>query len=662
MYFNGNFNSGITKFEKRRTKKLNSVFYKYTSVKLFIFWAFVFKFGILAQTRIDSLEFIKPYSKNNLLISKLDKQLNTYSLNSSINFYKSISDFSFGINEDYKSNFIKGIEKTVRDEHHFGINLNHSLSKQFDLGLNFKNSILSDSRTLEINKSSISNIIFFTKIKSINNFLISPFVGYSNNRQIGESDYGFVYGFEAGGDRINISDFQVDTELKFKNEDISPRKNLSRYLNLNLINYFERNVSNNFNIKYYQSRKDFYINADSITAQQFSIKNNIQNRIETGYYVQNRFFFDEFIDLLTLDASGKVSFRNIDRGLKFKSTEIQSSSIFDSQINELKMEIDASVSYRSRNFNSSLRFTLNEKDEKHKAIKFEGINEAFFNQREESEQQKNNTSNYATLSYDGDLNLTDNDKLTLSVYQSKLKYDTPSSLNDDDRDEILSIARLGYYKKLNPFFTAFINAEGSYSHTVYIFASRSSNNNINRTIRLKTGGEYIGASFSSYNNFDVSANYTVYDFEDLTSPLKSFSFRQFTAVDSTTIRFTARLSLFLFGYIKLSEQGILNWDSFAEKPTRALKEVYLEPRIILYRNSTLLSLGVRYFLLNTYNYDGQNLKLDSEYRSIGPTIIIQSRLYKKLLISLTGFYEFISLTNSNDKQQANLSFSISWNF
>ena len=641
---------------------MNPEFPKYFELNSIVVIIIIFSFYAIAQTRVDSLEFVKTFPKNNLLSSKLDKQLNTYFLNSGLNYFNRIEDLSFGVSENYKSSFIRGVEKTVRDEHHFNLNLNYALLKNLDFGLIGNNTILSDSRTLEINQSSISNLIIFSRIKSLENFSLAPFSGYSNNRQIGENDYGFVYGFEAGGEKINISDFKIDADLKFKNEDISPRKNFTRYLNLNALNYFERNIYNNFNIKYYQLRKDFYINADSVTSQQFSIKNNIQSRVESGYLLQNRFFFDEFFDLLTLDALGKVSFRNIERQLKYKSTDVQSSSIFDSQIDELKLELDAQLGYRSRKFNSSIRFTMNEKDEKHKAIRFSGINEAFFNQREESEQQKNNTSSYATLSFDGDLNLTDYDKITLSIYQSKLKYDTPSTLNDDDRDEILSIARLGYYKKLNPFFTAFVNAEGSYSHTVYIFASRSSNNNINRTIRLKTGGEYIGSNFSSFNSFDVSANYTVYDFEDLRSPLKSFSFRQFTAIDSTTIKLTSKTSLFIFGYIKISEQGILNWNSFSEKPTRALKEIYFEPRIILYRAGSIFSAGIRYFSLSTFNYKGKELELDSEYKSIGPTTIIQTRLFKKLLISIQGFYEFISLTKSENKQQANLNLEISWNF
>lgn len=635
---------------------------KYFLILILILLTPIIKVNVNAQTRIDSLEFLKPTSKYNLLSSKLDKQLNTYYLNSGFNFATRINNLSLGANEDYKSSYIRGIEKTVRDEHHFSLNMNYELSKKISIGVIGNNSILSDSRTLEINQSSISNLILFSRLKPLKDLSIAPFTGYSNNRQIGENDYGFVYGFEAGGENINLADFQFETDLKFKNEDISPRKNLLRYFNLNAINYFERNLFNNFNIKYYLARKDFYINADSLTSAQFSIKNNIQSRTETGYLLQNRFFFDEFLDFLIFDAIGKVSFRNIERTLKYKSSDVQSSSIFDSQIDELKLELDASLGYRSRKFNSSLRFTMNERDEKHKVIRFQGINEAFFNQREESEQQKNNTSSNATLSFDGDLSLSEVDKITLSIYQSKLKYDTPSSLNDDDRDEILSIARFGYYRRLNPFFTAFVNAEASYAHTVYIFASRSSNNSINRTIRLKMGGEYSGTKISSYNSFEVSANYTVYDFEDLTSPLKSYSFRQFTAFDSTTAKISSNTSLFVFAYIKLSEQGILNWNSFSEKPTRALREIFIEPRFIVYKFNSSFSLGVRYFSLGTFNYKGKDLDLDSEYRSIGPTTAIQSRLFRKLLIAITGYYEFITFTNSNNKQQATMNFSISLNF
>ena len=71
------------------------------------------------------------------------------------------------------------------------------------------------------------------------------------------------------------------------------------------------------------------------------------------------------------------------------------------------------------------------------------------------------------------------------------------------------------------------------NHIVYIYAEESANNNINRILRLSTGGTYSGANVSSTNSFEVSANYTVYDFEDLVPNYQSYSFRQFTAMDSS---------------------------------------------------------------------------------------------------------------------------------
>ena len=135
---------------------------------------------------------------------------------------------------------------------------------------------------------------------------------------------------------------------------------------------------------------------------------------------------------------------------------------------------------------------------------------------------------------------------------------------------MLSIIRFRYSKLLTSYFTGFVNAEATFGHTVYLFASRSSNNNQSRIIRLRAGGDYLGSLVKSFNSFEVSANYTVYDFEDVTTNYQSYSFRQFTAIDSTTIVLTNDVSLFAYGYLKLSEVGDFRWDNFTARPTRAI--------------------------------------------------------------------------------------------
>jgi hypothetical protein len=254
------------------------------------------------------------------------------------------------------------------------------------------------------------------------------------------------------------------------------------------------------------------------------------------------------------------------------------------------------------------------------------------------------------------------DQFTFSLYQSKLIYDTQSEANDDDRDELLSIIRLRYSKLLTSYFTGFINAEATFGHTVYLFASRSSNNNQNRIIRLRTGGDYSGSIIKSFNSFEVSANYTVYDFEDITTNYQSYSFRQFTAIDSSTIQITNDVSLFIYGYLKLSEIGDFNWDNFTARPTRFLEELYLEPRFILNYERTIFSIGLRFFGLNTYSYQQTSKIPVSDYLSLGPIAVIDILAWKNLNIILRGYYEFITNTNIPDKQQASLFMQVNWNF
>jgi hypothetical protein len=258
--------------------------------------------------------------------------------------------------------------------------------------------------------------------------------------------------------------------------------------------------------------------------------------------------------------------------------------------------------------------------------------------------------------------LSGSDSLSFSLFQSKLRYDTPSNDNYDDRDELLSIARVKYIKKLNPFFDLFINTEFTFNHIVYIYAQESSNNNINRIIKLSTGGDYSGKNISSSNIFEVSANYTVYDFEDLVPNFQSFSFRQFTAIDSSRIKLDRRLDFFHFGYIKLSEQGNLKWASFSTQPTRYLQEVYSEPRFILYYGNSSVSLGLRIYSLNTYNYTGLVKSIDSRYFSIAPLTELNFFSSNYLSFNLIGWYEFVTILGSPGKEQANLNMNVKWNF
>ena len=181
-------------------------------------------------------------------------------------------------------------------------------------------------------------------------------------------------------------------------------------------------------------------------------------------------------------------------------------------------------------------------------------------------------------------------------------------------------------------------------------------------LRLAAGGHYKGANVSSLNTFEVSANYTVYDFEDLNSSLRSISFRQFIATDSSRISLSNRFAFVLTGYIKLSEQADLNWGEFAERPSRFLQEIFAVPKIMLTYNSAWFGIGLRYFSLNTFKYDELTRIPDTRYSSYGPLVEIIYNVYGALNLLIDGWYEFISINNVPDRERANFVMKLNWNF
>ncbi len=629
---------------------------------MFIVFLLLVSQKVFCQQQLDSLDYIGIPQQTNNFTTGFNKQLNTYNLISNILYSHKGPNLNYLLSEQYNSTYIKSSDKSSRDEHFFSFTGSYNLFPFVDVGAAVNNNILSDSRKIEINQASISDATLFTRFYPIESVVIVPFAGYENNRQIGQIDNGLLYGGEGDANNLDISNFLFDSQIKFKNEDISPRKNSLRYINLSVINKNREDFSNLINFQYFLNRKDFYFAADSITSRQFGIANNIQSRIETNNILQDRLSYSKFLDIFSLDLTGRVMWRSIDRNTRYRPLSISSTSLFDTRIDEMRIEFETVTGYKSDLFDGSVHLNYSERDEKHNAKDYPGSNRIFYEERSQTESQKNNTSQRITASILGKLKLSGSDMLSFSIYQNKLRYDTPSPLNFDDRDELLSIARIQYTKTFSPFFSGFINMEGTYNHIVYIFSEKSSNNNVNRIIKLDAGGNYNGKNFYSFNGFEVSANYTVYDFEDLLPNYRSYSFRQFIATDSSKVIFTKNLLFVHYGYLKLSEQGDLKWASFSTQPTRYLEELFTEPKLITIYKKILFTLGIRYYSLITFKYDLDKMVPDTKYRSIGPLTGITITMDKSLNFNLTGWYEFIKTDNNLYRQQANISMQVSWNF
>lgn len=614
-----------------------------------------------SQSIRDSLNFSQTKYRTDIFRTSLEKRLNTYNLRSTLNYSLQFNKFFIGIDENYFSSLVSSSTKNIKDEQAVSIIGEYHYSPFITFGLLTQNSIYSDDRKIAINSASNLYSTLFTKITPIDQLSIIPYGGYSINKQVNEDDRGAIYGANLNLDRYNINEFLITSKLKIQNEDIAPRKNSHQIINVAIKKDIDLSLTNIISANYSNTRKDFYFNSDSLTSQLFNISNNIQSRSEKKYFLENRIFNSRFNSDIFFDLSGRISMRDIDRETKFKNLNNISISTFDTRIEEFRFELTGTTEYRSKFFFGKLRVDYSEREEKHSAKNIDDANPILYDQRSEQEKKKNNSSQYTTVSAVGNLFLTKKDNISVSLLHRKLTYNTPSEQNFDDRDELLSIARISYIRTFNHLFNFFANLEGNYNHIVYIFAERSSNNNVRRVLKFNTGGEFEGSSLYSKNTFEVSANYTSYDFTDINPNSRSFSFRQFSAKDSTSLNIIRKVYLDFTGYVKLSEQGNFNWKDFTNNPDRFLTEFYLEPMLKVKKDDLTFGVGLRVFSLQTFGYNENNFKyLQDKYSSIGPITNFILRL-ENVNLYFYGWYEFINNQNGLKKELANMTLSVNWN-
>ena len=212
----------------------------------------------LPQSNIDTLKTLNQNNQGNILFSNFNKILNTYYLNTGFNLYGEYSDLSMELNENFRSTYFQSTTKSIRDEQYFNFNTKYRLNNISNIGLSVNSSILSDDRNILLNESNINYFTLFSELNFKGNILFTPFGGYTTNKQLGETDTGPVYGFEGSTENLSFPGFTINSDFNFQNEDISPRKNLLRYLNLSITNPFNPSVTNMINSRYSSARKDFY--------------------------------------------------------------------------------------------------------------------------------------------------------------------------------------------------------------------------------------------------------------------------------------------------------------------------------------------------------------------------------------------------------------------
>lgn len=628
------------------------------------------RYQVPAQSDFTDVEtFIDSNITRSFLLTYFDNNKNTATLLSRFNYYSKYDRFEVVLKNYYSSSVTKLNENLYRDFDNVKLTAGYNLNEKLNISANYFGQFFSDDRTFQLKGSSSSMGYISTRYEDlINGAQLYNIVnaGYKAESQYDELNKGPSVSGEFSIYNLNISDFLVDGQLKLGYETIDPRKKSLIYSRIYFDKPFDNNLARNeFDGTYSRIRKDFYFPADNNTISQFGVKNNIEKRIENIFKFFNRFDY-------TISKSMYVVFNiNPDyRRITKENTYIPVAvnlqpGIYDTDIQELSFAGDIALNFQFPKFDYQFKAYYRERDEKHFLLNKNRISQNFVSIIENNESAKNNHSSIFKLNSNLYYNINLMNRVELSGSASILKYDTQSEINYDDRDE------LGYMVYIAHRFNNLRNlilvtsVDLNLYHTVYIFSQKSSNNNWNRVIRF-TSKSYFEPSenFRNIGTFSVLANYTVYDFQDIISTVKSYSFRQLNLKDSLIIKFTKHLGTDVFGEIKFYERGELNWNAFTQRPVNYFEDKIINSELNYFFNKFItLSGGYRWFEQRRYNYVNGERQFDNYVRTMGPFFKLRAEWKRNSIIELLGSYDYYSYGDGTPgSDNGNIYLNASWNF
>ncbi|GAB1441394.1 hypothetical protein MASR2M39_02280 [Ignavibacteriales bacterium] len=617
---------------------------------------------LFSQSDGDSSQtYLLPVVKQNSIATIFNKELSIYSLSTNLDYSLSVDRFNFNLSEKLHATLLKySGTNTTRDENVLRLSGDYRINSYFNPGALVSSKIYSDSRTTDINTAASNFGILYNRslIEDLVNVL--PFGGYIEDVQSGISNSGAIYGIQGGIDRTLFSDFLIGSNFILRNEDISPRKNTLREFTTTIENVIDPGIQNRLFVNYHESGRDFFFDSDTILRIIFGIEKNLQRRNDRIFSFSDEFNYSNLLENTSINFKVNFSDRIVSRTTQYKLPNDLFPTSFDSQIEELKFDLAAGINYTSESMDLKFVSSYAERNEKFLLLNPETSNPDYFEQRQKNEGIKNNVASQVFLSLNTIFLISNYDRVDFSVSHFKLRYDTPSSENIDERDELLSQLRLRYTRQLNSNLSLFAGFDFSYGKLVYILAARSSNNNTNRIFRLNTGYIYSGKKLRNYGTFEILANYMVYDFEDLNPGFKSFSFRQISLVDSAVVVLTKELNFEFSGFYKLSEQGDLKWNEYRIKPGREITELLLLPALSTSIGNFSFKIGLRYYSYFSDVIVNGLKKEENYYKGIAPLSEISALFNDAFLLSLRGWYERIDSKGNDRRYLTTLNLAAKW--
>ncbi|MDE3057281.1 MAG: hypothetical protein KGJ59_04920 [Bacteroidota bacterium] len=573
---------------------------------------------------------------------RFERNLDTYQWNALTRYHEQSENWIVGLSEQYNFSLIRLQQSSLRDEQNFSFNIARKISPAFSLKAKTESFILSDNQSLGISNAGIHSGVAGIEVNPFPGISVSSLAGIRFDKQQQYEDEGAAYELDGRTDTLEYGGYRSRFSFDINQSSIAPRffRNNDSYA------FFRKDfVEGSFdtlNFHWSDTRWDFYIPADTLVQKQFGVSANIQTRGEELLSFVNVLQYG-IVRNLTMVVQMSGNSRSIRRAYRYTSLADLNAILYNTSVQESYLDGGVDMSYAGESLlQASFGIHVNERDEKHLLDRIPGVDNNAQINRAEKESRLDNTARRTMLQGLVYSQFSEHDNIVLQSSASLLRYDTPDSLNTDDRDELLMDFALRETHVFNPIVALSLAANATVGHIVYLFKERSANNNWNRIFRFSPEVQYTPSpDFRMFNSFEVLANYTVFDFESLLPSVQSYSYRQFAFMDSSAYDVSSRLGIDMYFYLRLYERGVLHWQEFSERPQQYVEEATFSPQV-RYGNlrGMYFAVGFRSFAQNRYRYVETRRVFDGNFFSYGPTMAIIISLSSRSRVELQGWKEF----------------------
>ncbi len=573
------------------------------------------------------------------------------------------SDNLLILHQVLRSKLVRTSPVATQGEYDGDIRYQRRIATDLSLLVRTSSLVVSDNQSVDLSRLAQHSGLMGLEY-GVGSWNLAALGGFEVDAQQDTRDEGLAFDALLQNPALRFEQIDAMFQSRWTKSFLGARNPEQRYAGLSLVRDFGGGDTDSLSVEYMGQRREFYTSADPSLQSLYSVTQNIFRRDETNLNIGDELLYHMGWHS-AIRVRGSLQSRTIDRAFLYKNYLQPSSITLDTRIQELFL--NGSITLLSRPFEwlgGEAGMTFEERDARFSVQDVEGIPSQVYQSQEESAKKLENTSQRTTMWGSLVSDFSQTDVLKLSGSASILRYDTPDSLNTDDRDELLFTLSTEENHTFNEYLSAGISASVTLNHLVYLDRLQSANNNWNRVLSLAPSVLLTPASWiRSDNEAEVVANYTVYDFEQQVASVKSFSFRQASWSDSTVIGLTRRVGLSFSGMVRLYERGILKWQEFKEKPLDYfVEELYWPQLSYRTREDIVLTVGYRYFSRDQFSYEGSSRSLSHTLVTAGPTAGIEWYGSNGTNVVVNGWRESSATDSASPTYVSNLSVSVRFIF